>query len=442
MNKPTDDPHDSSSENGASRKQALSWCLYDWGNSAFATVILAAVLPVYFAYQVPQGGAALKLPWNEGTIPAPALWGYGISVSMLLVALLAPLLGYLSDRYGIRRMLFTISTLVGVTGTFFMGLSQPGQWLLLLVLFVVANLGFATGNVFYNAYLPELGGEEMDDLSARGFAWGYIGGGLVLLAAMLMISMPHFFGFADAGSATRGSFLLTALWWLVFAVPALRLKPARSADAPSGISPQNLLKALRDLPRYRDLCLFLVAFLCYNDGIQTVIAVSAIFAKEELGLSQSSILGCFLMIQFLAMPGALIFGKLARLLGSKKSLLLSLGVFTLVCVFAWRMQTSLHFWLLGALVALVLGGSQSISRSCFGRLIPEGRNAEFYGFYAISSRFASVLGPFVFALITDVTGSTRLSILALVLFFVAGMLLLWGVDMDRGRQAAQNPQPD
>ncbi len=408
-----------------------AWCLYDWANSAFATVILAAVLPVYFALQVPAEGAALTLPWSQGKVQATSLWGYGLSISMLLVAVLAPWLGRISDRRGLRQPLFIAVSLIGALTTIALGLTSSGDYISLLGLFILANICFATANVFYNAYLPELASpHEIDGLSARGFALGYLGGGLVLLLCMGLIQLSGLFGFADAAAATRAGFILTGLWWLGFSIPALRLRPA--AEGRRVIQPQvrswsAFVKLLRELLAQRNLCIFLLAFLCYNDGIQTVIAVSAIFARQELGLSQTSILGCFLMIQFLAIPGSLLFGRLADRKGAKNALLLALAVFTGICIFAFRMDSALEFWMLGALVALVLGGSQAISRSLFGRLIPEGRNAEFYGFYAISSRFASVLGPLTFALIGDLTGSTRLSILALTFFFLLGMILLCAV---------------
>ncbi|MEZ4484235.1 MAG: MFS transporter [Syntrophotaleaceae bacterium] len=318
-------------------------------------------------------------------------------------------------------------------------LAGPGRYLLAAALFVIANASFAAGNIFYNAFLPVLAqGKDMDRLSARGFAYGYLGGGLALTLVFVLISRPALFGLADSAMASRIGFLLTGLWWVLFALPAFRhLRDQKLTDLSVSLGGwRGYLRMLRQVSRYPDLLRFLLAFLCYNDGIQTIIVVAAIFAREELAISQSSILGCFLMIQFVAMPGALLFGRLAGRFGSKPALLASLLLFIAVTVYAYRMQQAWQFWLLGLLVALILGGSQAISRSCYGSLIPPGQNAEFFAFYAISGKCAAALGPLSFALLTHLTGSNRTAILALAAFFIIGAGLLLTVNMDRGRLAA------
>ena len=423
------------------RRARLGWCLYDWANSAFATVILAAVLPVYFASLVPATGAVVPLPWGTRVMPATALWGYAVSLSMLIVALAAPSLGALADRRGVRRRLLIAFCLLGSVATMLLALTGAGDYLLVGALFVIANIGFAAGNIFYNAFLPALAsGPELDRLSARGYALGYIGGGLVLLAVFLMIQFAGRLGFSGPAAATRAGFLLTGVWWAGFALPTfawVREEAFLRNPAPPVRGIRGYLRILTEVRHHRDLALFLLAFLFYNDGIQTVIAVSAIFGREELALSRTTILGTFLMIQFVAMPGSLVFGRLAERWGAKRSVMLTLVLFLGVTVYAFRMQQSWEFWILGLVVALILGGSQAISRSLFAALIPPGKNAEFFGFYAISGKFAAILGPLVFAAIADLTGSTRLSILALSVFFLIGLGLLAAVDMERGRQQAQ-----
>jgi len=419
--------------------------MYDWANSAFATVILAAVLPVYFVSLVPEGGAPLSLFGQSRTMPASALWGYAVSLSMVLVAVTAPWLGILADRQGRRRQLLIFFALLGATATTFLALAGPGRYLLAAALFIVANVGFAAGNIFYNAFLPALAeGHEIDRLSARGFALGYIGGGLMLLIAFAMIQGHEFFGFADRGAATRAGFLLTGLWWAGFSIPTFRhvrdsafLHPP--APLPTGF--RGYLRTFGELRHYPDLLRFLVAYLFYNDGIQTVIAVSAIFGREELGLSQTTILSVFLMIQFVAMPGSLLYGRAAERWGAKRSILAGLLLFIAVTVYAYTMHKGWEFWVLGFVVALIFGGLQAISRSLFAALVPPGKSAEFFAFYAISGKFASVAGPLLFALIADLTGSTRLSILALASLFIVGMILLFGVNVARGKAAAQGDNP-
>jgi UMF1 family MFS transporter len=420
------------------RSARFGWCLYDWANSAFATVILAAVLPVYFVALVPDSGAVISLGGWQHRLPASALWGYAVSGSMLIVAVTAPWLGGLADRRGWRKQLLVAFCLCGVSATALLFLTGPGQYLLAASLFVIGNIGFSSGNIFYNAYLTVLAGPGgTDRLSAQGFATGYVGGGLMLAAVFVLIQFSEQLGFADRAAATRFGFLLTGLWWLVFALPTFILLPKSEPSAHSKVNPfRAYLNTFRDMLRYRDLSLFLLAFLFYNDGIQTVIAVSAIFAREELALSQGSILGCFLMIQFLAMPGALLFGRLADRFGAKRSIMLSLVLFIGVCGYAYVMQSSLEFWILGAVIALILGGSQAISRSLFASMAPQQRSAEFFGLYAISARFASLFGPLTFALITDLTGSSRGAILALAVFFMIGGGLLIRVQVERGRLRA------
>jgi len=418
----------------------FGWCMYDWANSAFATVVLAAVLPVYFASLVPESGAIL---WGSQPIAATALWGYTVSLSMALVAFAAPGLGNLADRRGWRRRLLIFFCVLGSLATSGLYFAGPGRYLLAAALFILANIGFAAGNIFYNAFLPGLAtGHEADRLSARGFAYGYLGGGLMLLIVFILIQQHTLFGLEDMGSASRLGFLLTGIWWLAFSLPTF----AWVKDSPTAVAPLHALVTLRDylrafaeLKRYPDLLRFLCAFLLYNDGIQTIIAVSAIFAREELGLSTGTILGCFLMIQFVAMPGALLFARIAGRFGTKAAVLLSLMIFTALTCYAAIMHSAVEFWILGFVVAIVLGGSQAISRSLFASMVPPQRSAEFFGFYAISSKFASIFGPLVFALLITLTGSNRIAIIALAIFFIAGMFLLQRVNVAEGIKRAAAP---
>jgi len=425
------------------KKQAWQgWCMYDWANSAFATVCLSAVLPVYFISLVPQQGASVALFGSSRVIPAASLWGYTVSFSMLLIALTAPYLGALADERNSHRRFLFLFCLVGSCATMLLSRVGPGAYLRAAGLFAIANICFAGGNIFYNAFLPMLAAEhELDGLSARGFAYGYVGGGLALLFVFLLIANHQVLGFADKSMATRMGFVFTGIWWAFFAVPAYLYLPRNSPSVrpastrASGFN--GYLQTFVEIRKYRDLLLFLVAFLCYNDGIHTVIVVAAVFARQELALSQITILACFLMVQFVAMPGTLFFGRLAGKIGSKRTVFVSLGLFIGITVYAYFMTQAWQFWLLSLIVALILGGAQAVSRSLFGALIPAGKSAEFFGFYAISAKFASIFGPFVFAVVAELTGSTRLSILALVVFFGLGIVLLSGVDMERGKALAR-----
>jgi UMF1 family MFS transporter len=427
------------------KKQAwFGWCMYDWANSGFATVILSAVLPVYFVSLVPEEGASISLFGWHHVIPASSLWAYSVSFSMLLVALTAPYLGAYADRKNLHRKFLMSFCLVGSFATGLLYFAKPGMYIMAAFLFILANISFAGGNVFYNAFLPKLAANhELDRLSSRGFAFGYIGGGLALLIVFAMIMGHGSLGFPDKGAATRTGFLLTGIWWLAFAVPTFYLVRLHSTPVlPHALHKgvKGYFRTLAEIRHYPALFLFLIAFLFYNDGIQTIIVVAAIFGRQELGLSQGTILACFLMIQFVAMPGTLLFGRLAELFGAKRSLYIALFLFICVTVYAFFMKKAWEFWILGFIIAIILGGSQAVSRSLFSSLIPEGKHAEFFGFYAISAKFASVLGPFVFALITDLTGSTRMSILALTGFFVIGIVLLAAVDTSQLQTSTEELQ--
>ncbi|ABA89095.1 membrane protein, major facilitator superfamily [Syntrophotalea carbinolica DSM 2380] len=428
------------------RRQAwFGWCMYDWANSAFATVILAAVLPVYFVSLVPTAG--VTLPIIGGPLSASALWSYAVAGSMTLVALAAPGLGAIADRSRCRRRWLMILCVTGASVTCLLALAGPGRYLLAAGLFMLANACFATANIFYNAFLPALAqNHEMDRLSARGFALGYVGGGLMLLLTFLLIQHHDVMGLATPSQATRLGFFLTGLWWLFFSLPTFyflreEMIPLPSVKSTTATGLRAMWQVWKELRDYPDLLRFLLAYLFYNDGIQTVIAVAAIFGKDELGLGTTSILGCFLMIQFVAMPGSLLFARFAHLWGAKRAILLSLVLFTVVTVYAYAMQQAWQFWLMGLVVALILGGSQAISRSLFGSLLPPGKNAEFYSFYAVSGKFAAILGPVAFGLLAQITGSNRMAILGLGLFFGAGFGLLLSVNVQRGREAALEKTP-
>ncbi|MFP4169080.1 MAG: MFS transporter [Desulfonatronovibrionaceae bacterium] len=409
------------------KRARLGWCLYDWANSAFATVVLAAVLPVYFVGLVPEDGVrilGLKRP-----VSASSLWSLAVSLSMLCLFFSAPYLGAWTDRYKRHRQTLFVLCLAGAAATMLLSLAKEGMYIYALVVFMAANWCFAASNIAYNSFLPSLARTEAekDKLSARGFALGYVGGGLALLIVFILAAEYSLFGFSSREAAVRFGFFFTGLWWAVFTVPVyLMLKhapvAARHAALPHGIFGYfQILTEIRHFPR---LMRFLIAYLFYNDGIQTIIAVSAVFAREELGLGTTTILGAFLMVQFLAAPGALLFGYLAEKTGTKKTLLSAIVVFIGVVIYAFFLQTAVQFWIMAGVIALVLGGSQAASRSLYASLLPGDRHAEFFGFYAMSSKLASILGPFTFAGMAHLTGSIRGGLLSLVAFFIIGGVLL------------------
>ena len=418
------------------KRAILAWTLYDWGSSAFATTIMAAVLPVYYS-----SVAAANIPANMAT----AYWGFTTSFSALIAAIISPILGAVADFTGKKKKFLAIFMALGVTATALLYFIQTGDYVLASVFFVFANIGFSGSLVYYDALLPHVAKpDEIDQVSSRGYAMGYIGGGIVLALNLVMIMViPGLVKGLDVGLMTRLSFLTVAVWWLIFTLPVLRRvkEPARRIEAgEEGFSPfqasfSRLGKTFREIRKYRDLAMAMLAFWVYSNGIGTIITMATIYATE-LGFSQITTIGTLLMVQFLAAPFAFLFGWLSRKLGTKKSIYLSLGVYILISILGYFLYREWQFWVLGAMVATVQGGSQALSRSLIGKLMPKSKSAEFYGFFSVFEKFASVLGPLLFGVVSTIMGESRLSIVSLVIFFIAGLFLLTKVDVPRGMAAA------
>lgn len=412
------------------RRIVNAWCLYDWGNSAFSTTVEAAVLPVYFSSVVAAG-----LPGNTATV----YWGYAASIALLISAIMAPILGSIGDYTGGKKRLLGAFAAVGIVAVAVLFLVQQGDWLLALACTVVASVGFAGSAIFYDSLLPHIvGPDEIDYVSSRGYALGYLGGGLLLAVNIAMIQLlPGTLG-------PRLSFLSVALWWGAFTVPLLKWvpePPANVAGIGEGVQPvvagfRRLGQTFRHLRQYRQLFLFLAAFWLYNDGIGTIIKMATIYGAE-IGIGMMDLIGALLLTQFVGIPFSLLFGKFGSRIGTKRAIMLGLGWYTLIAIAGYFMSAAWHFWALAFAVGMVQGGTQALSRSLFGRMAPKAASAEFYGFYDVSSKFAGIAGPALFALVGQLTGSSRLSIVALVVFFVGGILLLTRVDEKEGVRLAE-----
>ncbi len=417
------------------RKIINAWCMYDWANSAFATTIMAAVLPTFY-----QAVAGANLEGNLATV----YWGYTNSIALLLTAILAPVLGAIADYSGTKKRFLAGFATLGIVFTCLLVLISTGDWLLASILFAVATVGFAAANIFYNALLPHVAGpDEIDQVSTKGYALGYLGGGVLLAINLAWILSPGTFFLSDAASASRLSFLSVGIWWALFSIPIFRHvpEPPSTAGAQPNVHPvrggfNRLGQTFRDLRRYRELIKFLVSFWLYNDGIGTIITMATIYGAE-IGIGQSDLIGALLMTQFVGIPFSFLFGRLAKRLGAKPSIYLALAVYTGISIWGYFMTNAWEFWALAFLVGLVQGGSQALSRSLFGSMVPKGKAAEFFGFYSVSSKFAGIAGPFVFALVGQLTGSSRLSIVSIVFFFIAGGLLLTRVNEKEGIRVAR-----
>lgn len=415
------------------------WCMYDWANSAFATTVMAAVLPTFYSA---VAGASLT------PVRASSYWGYTNTIAMLLVALAAPILGAMADHSGAKKRFLGGFAGLGILFTTLLVLVSTGDWLLASALYILGRIGFAGANIFYDSLLPHVARpDEIDQVSTKGYALGYLGGGLLLAVNLAWIMKPEWFGLPNAEIATRISFFSVGVWWAVFSLPLFRRVPEPPFAQERGESAnplragfQRLGRTFREIRRYRELFKFLLAFWLYNDGIGTIITMAVIFGTE-IGIGQTDLIGAILAVQFLGIPFSFAFGWLARRLGTKRSILLALGVYTLISIGGYFMQTGLHFWILAFLVATVQGGSQALSRSLFGRMAPKAKTAEFFGFYDVSSKFAGIAGPALFGLVGQLTGSSRLSIVSLVIFFVVGSgLLLWVNEREGIRLAEEENQ--
>ena len=403
-------------------KTIKSWLLYDWANSAFATTIIATLLPFYYS-QV----AAASLSSNIAT----SYWGYTNSIATFLMVFIAPVLGAIADSKQAKIKFLASFIFMGVVFTSLLFFIEKGDWFFASVLYIVAHTGFWGANIFYDSLLPFLSkSDKFDTISTLGYAYGYFGGGLLLAINLLMIEYPEVFFIADSQMAVRISFLTVALWWGGFSVPILKnvaepkfdhLLPAK--QNPIIASFQSLKLTFKGVRQYRQAFLFLLAFWLYNDGINTVIVMAAIFGAE-IGIGQGHLIGAILAVQFVGIPFTILFGKLAKKINTINAINIGLIVYTLFSIAAFFIKTALHFWILAMIVAMVQGGTQALSRSQFAVLIPKRKSAEFFSFFDLSQKFSAVLGPAIFGFIGQLTGSSRFGIVSLVIFFIGGILLL------------------
>ncbi|TCS94251.1 MFS transporter [Hazenella coriacea] len=415
------------------KKVTRSWAMYDWANSAFATTIMAAVMPIFYSDVAGQG-----LDRNIST----AYWGYTQSIALVFVVLLSPILGAIADASNSKKQFLRFFTYMGVIASILMFTIGEGQWVWASILVVIGTLAFSGANVFYDAFLPEIAPEEKQDyVSSQGYAYGYIGGGILLAINLLMISKPDLFYLSSIG-AIQVSFLSVGIWWFVFSIPMFRNvheKPAPAIAVSVSRKVANGFRSvgqtLREIKKYPELLKFLVAFWFFSDGINTIIKMATIYGRE-IGIGQNDLISALLITQFVGIPCTLFFGKIAEKLGAKLTLIITLFIYLCIVLLGYFMTSPIHFYLLAIMVGLVQGGSQALSRSIFGRLVPAQRNAEFFGFFGLSGKFAAIFGPFVFGLMGQLTGSSRAGIASLSLFFIIGIVLLIMVNIEKGKKEA------
>jgi len=434
------------------RREQRGWYFYDWANSAFSTTVVTVFLGPYLTTVAENAADAGGLVHPLGIpVLAGSYFPYVLSLSVVLQVILLPITGAIADRTRGKRRLLMLFAYVGAISTMGLYLIQGSAYLLGGLLFVVANLSFGASVVVYNAFLPEIAGpDERDRVSSRAWALGYLGGGLLLAANLAMFTAHESLGLSE-GQAVRISLLSAGAWWALFALIPLatlrdrgtgRSDAKGAAIATAGF--RQLLGTLRSSLAYPQTLLFLAAFLLYNDGIQTVITLTAVYAKAELNLGTGTIISTVLMVQFLAFVGALLLGACARFFGAKRVVLASLILWTGAVAGAYFLQAGAvwQFYLLGAFIGIVLGGSQALSRSLFSHMIPGGQEAAYFSLYEISERGTSWLGPLLFGLTLQLTSSYRSALASLIVFFALGFVLLVLVNVRRAIVEAGNQPPE
>lgn len=433
---------------GLGTRELRAWAMYDWAVSAFQTTILVAVFPIYFVRvagaDLPESGATQALA-TANTIAA------------ILVAILSPILGAISDYAAAKKRMLAASMLVGAAAVAGMYFVQRGDLALASTLFVLSLMGATASVVFYEALLPHLTTPaNLDRVSSAGYALGYLGGGVLLAANLALIQRPDLFGLpsgdglsgAAATLPARLAFVSVAVWWIVFSIPLFRRvsEPPRTLEPDEGgtatvvrASFTRLGETFRQLMDFKQAFLMLLAFLVYNDGIQTIQKMATAYGTE-IGIDQSALITAVLLVQFVGVPFAFVFGSLAGRIGAKRAIFLGLLAYAVISMIGYFMRTAAHFFMLAGLVGMVQGGTQALSRSLFASLIPAHKSGEFFGFYSVFEKFSSILGPLLFAVTIQLTGSSRNAILSVIVFFVVGAAILSRVNVAEGQRAAREAE--
>jgi UMF1 family MFS transporter len=411
--------------------------MYDWANSAFQSTVITAVFPPFFS-----SFAAAGLPAEIAT----ARFAWTTTVAVTITAILGPILGAIADYRAIKKRMLAMFVGLGVVTTIMMGTIGRGEWMYAALLFMISNIAIASSFVFYDSLLPHIAApQEMDRVSTAGYAIGYFGGGVLLVINLLWILTPTTFGIPDTVTGIKLSFISVGIWWLVFSVPLFRRvpEPPRVLEEDETANENSVRAAFvrvwetfHELRGYRQAFLMLVAFLLYNDGIQTIIRMAAIYGAE-IGIDQTAQIEAFVVVQFVGIPFSFLFGALASRIGAKTAIFLALVVYTGISVLGYFMTTAWQFFALAFLVGTVQGGSQALSRSLFARMIPKHKSSEYFGFFSVFEKFAGIAGPALFAASVSIFGSSRAAVLSVIFFFVCGGLVLTRVNVAKGEAHAR-----
>ncbi len=402
-------------------KKENSWVLYDWANSAYSVVITTAIFPIYYKGVATNAGVS--------SVDSTAYLGYTVAIATFILAMIGPLLGATANFEGMKKRLFTLFFGLGAGSTLALAFVSSDSWLMLLVLYTFSAVGFHGANIFYDAFLVDVTErDKMDKLSARGFGLGYIGSSIPFLISIIIIMLAQGGKLPfDAVVASRIAFVITALWWIIFALPMLK-NVHQTVSIPRTA---NVLKSsitttwdtLKHITQYRAVFIFLLAYFFYIDGVGTIISMSTAYGAD-LGISATTLLAVLFMTQVVAAPFAYLYGHLAKKFGPKRMLYVGILVYLIITIYAFFMKTGFDFWVLAMLVATSQGGIQSLSRSYFAQIIPREKANEFFGFYNIFGKFASIMGPILVAVTAQLTGSSSYGVFSLAILFVIGGILL------------------
>lgn len=390
-------------------REERSWILQDFGNSAYSITITTAILPLFF-----KSVAASHLADATST----AYWGYANSLATLLIALLAPLLGTIADFRGVKKKLFTAFTLVAILSSAMLATVGEGQWIYALVIYVITAVAFNGSSIYYDAFLTDVTTDErMDEISSKGFGFGYLGGTIPFIISLGIILSAERLGLTVT-LATQMAFIITAVWWMIFTIPMLKnVKQKYYIEGkPSKIKESFLMLAAtaRDIVKNKMVLYFMIAYFFYIDGVHTVITMATAYGVD-VGVDSDR-----LLIILVAFPFAILYGKLAKVFGARKMILTGIITYTFISIYGFFLKTELDFWILAMLVASAQGGIQALSRSYFGKLIPKNKSAEYFSIFNIFGKVSSIFGPLLMGIVISITGETRYGILSLIILFVLG----------------------
>ncbi|CAI8379365.1 MAG: Uncharacterised protein [Cryomorphaceae bacterium] len=408
------------------------WAMYDWANSVYSLVISTVLFPIYYEEMTKANGNTVE--FLGATWQNTVIYSYVVAASFLTISILSPYLAAMADRTGRRKIFMQVFMILGAVSTSLMGLMTAENPYLGLYLAYFASVGFTGSIVFYNSYLPVIASErEQDRLSARGFSLGYFGSALLLILCLVLVQMPTTFGFADAGVASRASFLITGVWWLGFGLPAIRKLPKDEVkDYFEGKlfwkSWEELILVVKEFSKDKMLRIFLGGFFWYSVGMQTIILLAAVFGSKVLGLESSQLIMTILIIQFVAILGSVVFARLSERTTNLYAIKIGVVIWMVLCFCAYFVQTPGQFYIVGGVLGFVMGAVQSLSRSTYSKMLPDTDDpTTYFSFYDVMEKLATTLGMFSIGLLEAITGDLRNSALALTVFFAMGLVQIFRV---------------